>query len=112
MGGFSGTVRDHGYCLYAGSGCRGPLDAHHIVPRRVLKAHGHREATEDPRNGMCLCRRHHELVERHLLSIQRDCIPRAAELFAAEVGLGWYLDRRYGGPGGLHPDSTARGDEW
>lgn len=51
--------------------CGGPLDAHHYIPKRRIDsklggkyAVGAIAAKIDSRNGIPLCRRHHDLVER------------------------------------------------
>lgn len=105
--------------------CAGQLDGHHLLPKRVLKRErgsgGVRLAAttralytgtpsreveyeavtigallNDGRDGVPACRRHHDLVERALVRIRRAELPRQVEEFAAEIGLGWYLEREFG----------------
>jgi predicted restriction endonuclease len=54
-----------GRCQWIGDGVRcsatiasGPLEAHHVIP---LVPDG---GTNDPSNGVALCRRHHRMAER------------------------------------------------
>lgn len=50
----------------------------------------------DPRNGVPLGRWHHDQVEQCRRVIPRAVMPSGVEEFAAELGLGWLLDRTYG----------------
>jgi putative restriction endonuclease len=57
-------------CALCGQGLITPSDfpeveAAPIVPRKE-------RGTNDPRNGVCLCRSHHWALDRHLWSINRD----------------------------------------
>lgn len=54
-------------CDYHGrTRCSKVIDAHHAVPKRRLQTI---QAKQDVRNGVCLCRDHHDLVEQgYLLS--------------------------------------------
>jgi hypothetical protein len=64
-------------CFLYSKHCRGKLDAHHVFPKRRIKAPTSpiptkelRElACADPRNGVPLCRHHHELVESAQLNL-------------------------------------------
>jgi hypothetical protein len=40
----------------------------------------------DPRNGVCACRRHHDMLEAHLIVVHRGDLPEHIEEFAAELG--------------------------
>lgn len=106
-------------------GCQGQLDAHHLVPKQRIKREFHRlnpldewpvrinrawadggsefvsweslaAMLMDARNGVIVCRRHHDLLERRLVVPARAELPRGVEEFAAVVGMGWSLDRDYG----------------
>lgn len=50
----------------------------------------------DPRNGVPLSRWHHDEIEQRRLVVPRVKLPAAVELFAAELELGWMLDRDFG----------------
>lgn len=50
----------------------------------------------DPRNGIPLGRWHHDEVEQVRVRIPRRQLPASVEEFAAELDLGWWLDRRFG----------------
>ena len=74
----------------------GWVEAHHIIPARFLKRHGHKDKLWDTRNrlwaGECCHARHETAVRR----FPREFIDRRAEEFAAEIGLTHVLDRFYG----------------
>jgi hypothetical protein len=50
----------------------------------------------DERNGILLCRLHHDRLEQRLFVPARSDLPARVEEFAAELGLGWSLDRTFG----------------
>lgn len=50
---------------------------------------------EDPRNGVLVCRRHHDMVEGPQLTILRNELPPRVFDFAEEYGLGGWLDRYF-----------------
>ena len=69
---FSRTVRAiyGGVCCVCGTALRSPagqveIDAAHIVPRG-------QQGTDDARNGLALCKRHHWAFDRGLFGINRD----------------------------------------
>jgi len=88
----------------AGCGERHWLQAHHALPRQLIR----RELSDveelqwDERNGVCLCRRCHE---RHELAVQRlgaQRLPAAVREFASELDrlvkgdpFAAYLERTY-----------------
>jgi hypothetical protein len=67
------------------------------LPHRTL-----REIHDDPRSWVPCCGGgsgiggHHGQLDGLKLRIQRAGLPPAVEEFAAELGLGWWLDRTYG----------------
>ena len=68
--------------------CSGVVDAHHYVPKRIikLKLGGEKNprciaALLDVRNGICLCREHHDLVEG--LQVESP-VPQMLSFFCAE----------------------------
>lgn len=86
------------YCAAMGARCDGRIQLHHLVPQQRIKRE-HKAAVAayrrggpkpwalgrmlaDERNLVPLCKRHHELVEQHLLEID---VPAEAWLFAAEL---------------------------
>lgn len=107
--------------------CDGPLDAHHVLPKRLLKrvfphgvyfaegdgwrrtmpdqvgdysietgaARSLGDLLNDGRNGIPVCRRHHDLIENCAINLSRGELPHEVEEFAAELGLRWYLERTY-----------------
>ena len=79
--------------------CEGPLDAHHVVPRLALRnavEEGQRdEAIYDPRNGIPLCRRSHELVSVGAMKIAVDSLPEQVFRFAQDWDVTWLLEREY-----------------
>lgn len=50
----------------------------------------------DGRIGVPVDRRHHDMVEAKLIRIARVELPPEVEEAAAELGLGWFLDREFG----------------
>lgn len=82
-------------CARAGAGgCAGQLDAHHVIPKAAIKAHARtkhwsssvtRAVVWNPENGLCLCRRHHDLHERAIDRVPRDLIPSTAIAFAQGI---------------------------
>jgi hypothetical protein len=85
-----------GGCVLADDECRGPVQAHHVLPKRVLKREGHEAKLWDQRNGVGLCELHHARVERRIQALPAALIPAGAWAFADEIGLRWWLDRFYG----------------
>jgi hypothetical protein len=88
-------MRDNG-CVLKGQGpCDGDFEAHHIITQQQLRKRGLSDIAWDVRNGMGLCYRHHR---RHTNATERvpyTALPERAHEFAAELGLGWLLDRFY-----------------
>jgi len=73
--------------------CSNVIDAHHFVPKRRLRTPA---AKTDVRNGVCLCRDHHDLVEQGILKSPR---PPLLELFLAEHGVpDWLVPEGREGP--------------
>jgi predicted restriction endonuclease len=58
--------------------CSTVIDAHHFVPKRRLPTI---QAKQDVRNGVCLCRDHHDLVEQGYLRSPR---PPLLQFFLSE----------------------------
>lgn len=71
------------------------LQAHHIIPQRVLKREGKAHMLWVEGNGMCLCEYHHQRHENWTQRVPRHLVTKAAEEFAAYVGLDYLLDRDY-----------------
>ena len=70
-------------------------EAHHVIPKGVLRRRGLSAHVWDARNGVPLTRREHERhttrVEPLLLSI----LPAAAFDFATQHGLEWHVKKHY-----------------
>lgn len=88
----------------SGASCSGPLDAHHVTPKRALKRYAKtsrldRRATLallwNPANGVPVCRRHHDEHERARRRIPRELLPAAAVAFARALELEPLLERTY-----------------
>lgn len=71
------------------------IDAHHIIPKRVLIRLGFSEYVMDKRNRLPVCRDHHESHHNRSHPLPRRLLPEAAFAFADELGISWYLDRHY-----------------
>ena len=70
----TGVNRHGDRCLRCEAGvieCSKVLDAHHFVPKRRLRTVA---AKVDVRNGVCLCRDHHDLVEQGYLRSPRPLL--------------------------------------
>lgn len=73
------------------------FEAHHVIPKQLLRRHGLHMKVYDPRNGMFIAQRVHMLHEQAVERIPRSAIPSSAYAFAAECG-SWaeaYLERTY-----------------
>jgi hypothetical protein len=74
----------------AGRPCSNVRDAHHFVPKQRIKLKLGRgsdacnAALTDVRNGVCLCRTHHDLVEVGFLESPR---PQLLDFFIADHGV-------------------------
>jgi hypothetical protein len=84
--------------------CDGIMDCHHLIrknrlkqERRLIEASGRalEKVLEDPRNGVLVCRRHHDLLERALVVLRREELPVRVFEFASELGLEGWLERYY-----------------
>jgi hypothetical protein len=88
---------DKGRC---GQMSAGVLDAHHVIRKALLRVEFPLGALDqivwDARNGVPVGRWHHDQVENARARIPRSVMPAGVEEFAAELGLGWRLDRDYG----------------
>ena len=71
------------------------VDPHHILARRTLRAMGLEAHMHDPRNALGVCRAHHDRHEDYTRRIPRELLPKGVFAFAAELGIGWLLDREY-----------------
>jgi hypothetical protein len=71
------------------------IEAHHVLAKRHLKRRGHAGRLWDTRNGMGLCRYHHERHENWSQRIPYELVPADAHEFAAELTLDWLVEREY-----------------
>lgn len=81
--------------------CDGRTDCHHLIPKRMLRREFQTALVlnallEDARNGIPTCRRHHDQLESAAIKLARWELPVGVEQFAADVDLGWWLDRTFG----------------
>ncbi len=90
--------------------CDGRLIRAHLLPRHLLRREGNAGAIADPRSwvpacgGPTGCSGHHGIFDYgsvRTLRVPREALPAGVEELAAELDLGWYLDRKYGPVGGL-----------
>jgi hypothetical protein len=98
-------VKAAGVCV--ASGVIGvPLDAHHVIPKRLLRALERRLGLTagtlvwDCDNGIALCAgaaggRCHMRHESAFARIPRQCLPPQALVFAARHCLTWFIERHY-----------------
>lgn len=88
--------------------CDGRLVRCHLISQQVLRrevGRGWRKVADDPRSWVWGCGgptgvggHHGRLDYSRSLRIPRELLPPAVEELGAELGLGWWLDRTYGGP--------------
>lgn len=79
-------------------------EGHHILAKRLLIAAGLEHLLWDERNGLSLCRLHHQRHESWFQRVPRRLLPRRAHEFAEEVGMVVQLERDYpddDGPRGM-----------
>jgi hypothetical protein len=88
------------FCWLVGFGgqlpCEGRTDRAHLIAQQTLKRLGHGDLVGDPRTWVPACRKHHTAFDDYRLSVPREGLPEALESLCEELGLSWYLDRRYG----------------
>jgi hypothetical protein len=82
-------------CRFEGVACRGPVQGHHIISRQTLRRLGFHEHLLDRRNRLAVCEHRHEQHTSGFRPIPRRLLPGSVFEFAAELGLGWWLDRYY-----------------
>lgn len=94
---FERAVLAKGGCVMQERGstdyCEGGHDAHHVIPKQALKGifglsrEERMELVWDARNGVPVCRRHHELLTTHARKLRPDQLPDETWIFAYEKGL-------------------------
>jgi HNH endonuclease len=100
---FDRAVLAKGECVLADGriDAHGPLrDAHHIIRKQTLRAHAstmteqdRMELLWDPRNGVPVCRKHHEQLTTAYRRLTRAQVPPEVWHFAEEHGLVHALER-------------------
>jgi hypothetical protein len=95
--------------------CQGPMQRHHVIKKQTIKRlfpqlpmfatdEEVREnkrrlaaAQKDDRDLLWACKRHHDLHEKaKRIPVPREELPEAVELFAADYGLVYELERQFG----------------
>lgn len=77
--------------------CEGRMDHAHLIDKAVLKREGFPELCGDERTWVPSCRWHHTQFDRRLgVIVPREALPVALVSLCEEIGLDWWLDRRYG----------------
>jgi hypothetical protein len=105
-------VKASGVCAACGA-VGVPLDAHHVIPKRLLRALERRLALPtrtlvwDAANGVALCKgiaggRCHMRHESAFARVPRRRLPEPALAFATQLGLTWFIERHY-------PDNDGSG---
>ena len=92
-------------CLHEGRECDGPIDRHHVVEQRTLRAHGLPHHRWNPAWRMFVCRRRHDAHHRGK-RIPRQLVPPAALSLADELGLSYVIERVYPAHPPVHPEET------
>lgn len=75
--------------------CEGDLQAHHVITQQQLRKRGLSDVAWDVRNGMGLCERHHRRHTNATERIPYELVSAGTHEFAAELELGWLIDRYY-----------------
>lgn len=83
-------------CAVGPSFCSGPLQCHHILPKRVLRCEGYEDRFWAVPNGLVLCEFHHMSHENRSRVIDAALLPSTAWAFARDLGMDWWLERFYG----------------
>lgn len=79
--------------------CEGRMDHAHLIDKAVLKREGFPQLCVDERTWVWACRWHHtQFDHRFGVIVPRSALPVELEKLCEEIGLGWWLDRRYGEP--------------
>lgn len=102
-------------CWFASLPGAGPCDGRlvkcHLIRRQTIRREAGREHEKDPRSWVWGCGGitgiggHHGMLDWagvRCLRVPRDRLPGNLEVFAAEVGLTWWLEREYG----LRPETV------
>lgn len=77
--------------------CTGRMDHAHLIPRQLLRKEDRRDLIPDARTWVPACRFHHvELDNYRGLIVPREALPPELEKLCEEIGLDWFLTRRYG----------------
>ncbi len=86
-----------GRCQFTGwdKPCDGPIQAAHVISKQALKRRGLQAFLWDVRNGVAACYQHHRRSDSGHARFPREMLPAAAEEFARELDLDWWLDRFY-----------------
>jgi hypothetical protein len=63
------------------------IEGHHVLAKRHLRANGYSDRIWDVRNGMALCKYHHDRHERWMQRVPFALVPDDAVEFADELGL-------------------------
>jgi hypothetical protein len=116
---FERAVKAAGRCAACGRRARSrraELDAHHVVPKEILKRVERERRLApgtlvwDPANGIALCSEQTEerCHARHTLAVRRvprSRLPNRALRFAAKLGLSHVIERHY--PDDLRPQARS-----
>lgn len=91
------------FAAFSEKPCDGPMDKCHLIPRQRLRKE---IAKSDailastllwhPALWVYGCRRHHGDFDNRALRVARASVPEVVEMAAAELGMGWSLDRDFG----------------
>lgn len=84
------ALRAHLRCAVTRAIAEGPFDrrfeVHHVISKDRLKKHGLHMKLWDPRNGVFIAQRVHQLHTDRVSVLPRSAIPASAWAFAAECG--------------------------
>lgn len=91
--------------------CDGRLRVVHLVPKQTLKREG--GDPWDVRSYVYACggimglSGHHGELDGYQLTVPREALPEAVEALCAELGISWWLDRRFGHNGSCEPSRAG-----
>lgn len=75
--------------------CEGRMDPAHLIPKQTLKKARCEVDLWDERLWVPACRFHHGQWDNHRFVVPRESLPVDFVGLVGELGLDWYLDRRF-----------------
>lgn len=76
----------------------GRMDPAHLIPKQTLKKAKVEVDLWDERLWVPACRFHHGQFDNYRLTVPPESLPESLIALCEELGLDWYLSRRFGVP--------------